>query len=67
MTTWLIVAVIALFVLGPKQMPSTMRKIGRLIGQLQRMSDEFKRQLMSLDRGVENEVASSFKNDRDDT
>ena len=63
MTTWLIVAAIALIVLGPKQMPSALRKIGRMMGQIQRMADEFKRQLMSLDRKIENEVESSLKDD----
>ena len=61
MTKWLIVAAIALIVLGPKQMPSALRKIGRMMGQLQRMSDEFKRQLTSLGRDIENEVESSLK------
>ena len=30
-------------------------------GKFQRMSDEFKRQMMSLDRKIENEVESSLK------
>ena len=67
MTTWLIVAAIALIVLGPKQMPSALRTIGRMMGQLQRMSDEFKRQLMSLGRDIENEVESSLKDDSGET
>ena len=67
MTKWLIVAAIALIVLGPKQMPSALRKIGRMMGQLQRMSDEFKRQLMSLGRDIENEVESSLKDDSGET
>ena len=61
MTTWLIVAVLALILLDPKQMPSAIRKIARMMGKFQRMSDEFKRQLMSLDREIENEVESSPK------
>lgn len=67
MTKWLIVAAIALIVLGPKQMPSALRTIGRMMGQLQRMSDEFKRQLMSLGRDIENEVESSLKDDSGET
>ena len=67
MTKWLIVAAVALIVLGPKQMPSALRKIGRMMGQLQRMSDEFKRQLMSLGRDIENEVESSLKDDSGET
>ena len=41
--------------------------IGRMMGQLQRMSDEFKRQLMSLGRDIENEVESSLKDDSGET
>ena len=35
MTTWLIVAALALILLGPKQMPSAVRKIARMMGRLQ--------------------------------
>lgn len=42
-------------------MPSAVRKIARMMGKLQRMSDEFKRQMISLDRKIENEVESSLK------
>ena len=61
MTTWLIVAALALILLGPKQMPTAIRKLARMMGKFQRMSDEFKRQLMSLDREIESEVESSLK------
>ena len=67
MTTWLIVAVLALILLDPKQMPSAIRKIARMMGKFQRMSDEFKRQLMSLDREIENEVESSLKDNGGET
>ena len=33
MTTWLIVAALALILLGPKQMPSAVRKIARMMGE----------------------------------
>ena len=33
MTTWLIVAALALILLGPKQMPSAVRKIARMMGK----------------------------------
>ena len=35
MTTWLIVAALALILLGPKQMPAAVRKIARRMGKLQ--------------------------------
>ncbi len=61
MASWLIVAVIAFVVLGPKQMPSAVRKAARLVGKLQRTADEFKRQLMSMDSEIEKEAKESFE------
>ena len=49
MWSWLVIAVIAFVVLGPKEMPAAMRKLARYMGRFRRMSDEFKRQLMSMD------------------
>ena len=44
MWSWLVIAVIAFVVLGPKEMPAAMRKLARYMGRFRRMSDEFKRQ-----------------------
>ena len=49
MRSWLIIAVIAFVVLGPKEMPAAMRKLARYMGKFRRMSDEFKRQIMSME------------------
>ena len=49
MWSWLVIAVIAFVVLGPKEMPAAMRKLARYMGKFRRMSDEFKRQIMSMD------------------
>ena len=49
MWSWLVIAVIAFVVLGPKEMPVAMRKLARYMGRFRRMLDEFKRQLMSMD------------------
>ena len=49
MWSWLVIGVIAFVVLGPKEMPTAMRKLARYMGRFRRMSDEFKRQLMSID------------------
>ena len=52
MESWLIVALVAIIVVGPKNLPKTMRSIARMMGKLQRASNEFKRQIMSLDQKV---------------
>ena len=49
MWSWLVIAVISFVVLGPKEMPAAMRKLARYMGRFRRMSDEFKRQIMSID------------------
>ena len=49
MWSWLVIAVIAFVVLGPKEMPAAMRRLARYMGRFRRMSDEFKRQIMSMD------------------
>ena len=59
MESWLIVALVAIIVVGPKNLPKTMRSIARMMGKLQRASNEFKRQILSLDQEVER-AASDF-------
>ena len=49
MWPWLVIGVIAFVVLGPKEMPAAIRKLARYMGRFRRMSDEFKRQIMSID------------------
>jgi sec-independent protein translocase protein TatB len=41
---YLIVAFIALIVIGPKEMPAMLRMLGRLVGKLRRHAEEFRRQ-----------------------
>ena len=53
MESWLIVALVAIIVVGPKNLPKAMRSVARMMGKLQRASNEFKRQIMSLDQEVD--------------
>ena len=48
MGSWLVIALIAFVILGPKEMPAAMRKLARYMGRFRRMSNELKRQLMSM-------------------
>jgi sec-independent protein translocase protein TatB len=41
---FLIVAVVAIVVIGPKEMPAMLRSLGRIVGKLRRHADEFRRQ-----------------------
>jgi len=49
MTSWLVVAIVALVVVGPKKMPSAVRKAARTMGRIRRAADEFKRQLLTME------------------
>lgn len=41
----LVIAIIALVVVGPKDLPGMLRNLGRMMGSVRRMSDEFRREL----------------------
>lgn len=48
-----VILVVAVIVFGPKRLPEMARKIGRWSGMLRRASDEFKRQIMTMDQAVD--------------
>jgi Tat protein translocase TatB subunit len=41
----LVIGVVALIVIGPKELPSLMQKMGRAIGTIRRMGQEFQREI----------------------
>lgn len=45
----LLLALLALFVLGPERMPKMARDIGRTVGDLRRTSDELKKEFLNAD------------------
>lgn len=52
----LVILLVAVIVLGPKRLPETARKIGRWVGILKQASESFKRELMSMDRMVDDSL-----------
>lgn len=52
----LIILLVAMIVLGPRRLPEAARKIGHWMGVVRRAGDEFKRQLMAMDQGVESRL-----------
>lgn len=52
----LIILLVAMIVLGPRRLPEAARKIGHWMGIVRRAGDEFKRQLMAMDQGVESRL-----------
>lgn len=53
---WLVLLAVILIVVGPRNLPAAARKVGKVMGQLRRAADEFKRQLMTMDQEVRSTV-----------
>lgn len=49
----LLLALLALFVLGPERMPRMARDIGRTVGDLRRTSDELKKEFLNADAVID--------------
>ena len=52
---WFILLAVVLIVVGPKNLPSTARKIGQYYAKFRRAAESFKRQLMDMDLEMERE------------
>ena len=46
----LVIAVVIIILFGPRRLPDMLRKAGRIFGELRKASEEFKRQVMEIDR-----------------
>jgi Tat protein translocase TatB subunit len=71
---WFILLAVILIVVGPKNLPSTVRKFGQYYSKFRRAAETFKRQLMDMDtefnRAVNeatNEAKEAFTVDNDYT
>ena len=53
---WLVLLAVLLVVIGPKNLPSTARKIGSYYSNFRRAADSFKRQIMDMDLEMEREL-----------
>ncbi len=47
---WIVLFVVVLIVVGPKRLPEIARKLGRTMEMFRRAADEFKDQLLNMDR-----------------
>ena len=52
---WLVLLAVLLVVIGPKNLPSTARKIGAYYSKFRRAAESFKRQLIDMDLEMERE------------
>ena len=46
----MLIAVLALLVLGPERLPQVMRDVGRVVGDLRRTSDELRTEFLNADK-----------------
>lgn len=65
-TEMLVIGVIALIVIGPKDLPVVMSRVGKVVGQIRRMGSEFQREInktTGLDevRNLRNSIAAPLK------
>ena len=65
---WFILLAVVLIVVGPKNLPSTARKIGQYYSKFRRAAESFKRQIMDMDtefdrytREMEKSVETTMK------
>ena len=58
---WFILLAVVLIVVGPKNLPSTIRKFGNYYAKFRRAAETFKRQLMDMDTELNNAINAAEK------
>lgn len=70
-TEMLVIGVVALIVIGPKDLPVVMNRVGKIVGQIRRMGSDFQREInktTGLDevRNLRNSITAPLKKTSDD-
>lgn len=70
-TEMLVIGVVALIVIGPKDLPVVMNRVGKIVGQIRRMGNEFQREInktTGLDevRNLRNSITAPLKKTSDE-
>jgi Tat protein translocase TatB subunit len=55
----MLVALLALLVIGPDKLPKVMRDLGRFVGDMRRTSDELRNEFLNADKILEASVTST--------
>ena len=58
---WFVLLAVVLIVVGPKNLPSTIRKFGNYYSKFRRAAESFKRQLLEMDTELTNAVSEVEK------
>ena len=56
---WFVLLAVVLIVVGPKNLPSTARKIGQFYAKFRRAAEGFKRQLLDMDAEISRAAAAA--------
>ena len=59
---WFVLLAVVLIVVGPRRLPSTIRKIGRYYSKFRRAAESFKRQLLDMDNDFDHMIKDAEKN-----
>jgi Sec-independent protein translocase protein TatA len=62
-TEWFVLLGVVLIVVGPRHLPAAARKLGRIMSNLRRAADEFKRHLMTMDQEIRSSVNNVLSDD----
>ena len=62
---WFVLLAVVLIVVGPKRLPETARKIGNIYSKFRRAAENFKRELLDMDRSVTNFIDETEKTAED--
>ena len=54
---WVVLLAVLLVVMGPKRLPSTLRKFGSYYAKFRRAAESFKRQLLEMDTEIQREFS----------
>ena len=63
---WFVLLAVVLVVVGPKDLPSTARKIGQYYSKFRRAAESFKRQIMEMDTEFDRAVSEATKDVADE-
>ena len=62
---WFVLLAVVLIVVGPKRLPEAARKIGNIYSKFRRAAENFKRELLDMDRSVTNFIDETEKTAED--
>lgn len=63
---WFVLLAVVLVVVGPRNLPSTARKLGQYYSKFRRAADSFKRQILEMDTEFDRAVSEATRDISDE-